>query len=87
MGSTSSMGSMGKVAASTPFFKGAMPEDLQMGSFPFSTSHTICFTASDKDLSAALRMTIRKKLQRDRSAERWHALLPSPFPEGVMLLS
>ena len=74
---------MGKVAASTPFFKGAMPEGLQMGSFPFSTSHTICFTASDKDLSAALRMTIQKKLQRDRSAERWHALLPSALsPKG-----
>ena len=37
-----------------------MPEGLRMGSFPFSTSHTICFTASDKYLSATLRMTIRK---------------------------
>ena len=87
MGSTGSMGSMGKVAASPPFLRGAMPEGLRIAGLLFSTSHTICFTASDKDLSAALRMTIRKKLQRDRSAERWHALLPSPFPEGVMLLS
>lgn len=43
------------------FFEGTMPEDLQMGSFPFSTSHTICFTASDKDLSATLGMTIKEK--------------------------
>ena len=69
------------------FFEGAMPEDLRIAGLPFSMSSSLCFTASDKDPSAALRMTIRKKLQRDRSAERWHALLPSPFPEGVMLLS
>ena len=64
-----------------------MPEGQRIAGLPFSMSSSICFTASDKDPSAALRMTIRKKLQRDRSAERWHALLPSPFPEGVMLLS
>ena len=86
-GSMGSMGSMGKVVASPPFLRGAMPEGLRIAGLLFSMSSSLCFTASDKDPSAALRMTIRKKLQRDRSAERWHALLPSPFPEGGMLLS
>ena len=69
------------------FFEGAMPEGLRIAGLLFSMSSSLCFTASDKAPSAALRMTIRKKLQRDRFAERWHALLPSPFPEGGMLLS
>ena len=42
------------------FFEGAMPEDLRIADLPFSMSSSLCFTASDKDPSATLRMTIRK---------------------------
>ena len=54
------MGSMGKVAASPPFLRGAMPESLRIAGLPFSMSSSICFTASDKDPSATLGMTIKE---------------------------
>ena len=43
------------------FFEGAMPEGLRIAGLPFSMSSSICFTASDKDPSATLGMTIKEK--------------------------